>query len=219
MTKETENLPSISKQTLNRMPAYLLYLQSLDQNDSQSVSATNIANELSLNEVQVRKDLAAVSRSGGRPRTGFVIKDLIEDIKSFLGYDDINNAVIVGAGKLGQALLSYQGFAEYGLNIIAAFDVNQSLIGQKFDQISIFPVEKMPEICRLLKIQIGIITVPAVHAQDACDRLIESGIHAIWNFAPILLSVPQDILVQNENMAISLAILSKHLSEKLKNNL
>ncbi len=216
MAVRLEKNPAVSKQALRRMPAYLLYLEALNPTTVVSISATTIANELGLNEVQVRKDLAAASLSGGRPRTGFKVKELIRDIKSYLGYDDVYNAVIIGTGKLGQALLSYQGFAEYGLDIVAAFDTNPELIGQQFNRKPVYPPEKMPEICRSLKIQIGIITVPAEYAQDACDHLTESGIQAIWNFAPVLLTAPPEIIVQNENMAISLAILSQHLSVKLK---
>jgi redox-sensing transcriptional repressor len=218
MNRNEQNKAPISKQTLNRMPAYLLYLKNLDLQERQSISASAIASDLNLNEIQVRKDLAAVSSSGGKPRKGFDIHMLIEDIKAYLGYDDVNNAVIAGAGKLGQALLCYDGFSEYGLNILAAFDSDPAVIHQSVNAKMVYPIEKMPEICHLLNIQIGIITVPAAYAQLVCDQFVKSGIRAIWNFAPVLLNVPQDILVQNENMAVSLAILSKHLSVKLKKN-
>jgi len=213
---EEQKKAPISKQTLNRMPAYFLYLKKLDFQEHQSISAAAIANDLNLNEIQVRKDLAAVSSSGGKPHKGFDICTLIEDIKAYLGYDDVNNAVIVGAGKLGQALLCYDGFSEYGLNILAAFDANPTVIHRSINSKYVYPMEKIPEICHLLNIQIGIITVPAAYAQLVCDQLVDSGIRAIWNFAPVLLNVPQKILVQNENMAVSLAILSKHLAVKLQ---
>jgi len=130
--------------------------------------------------VQVRKDLACVSKKG-RPKLGYVAEELIRDIESFLGYDSLNDAIIVGAGRLGGALLSYEGFKEYGLNIVAAFDVDESKIGTEICGRKIFPLDKMKELCRRMKIRIGIITVPADSAQKVCDMLVDSGIYAIWN--------------------------------------
>lgn len=198
---------SISKQTLKRLPIYLNYLKSYAQSGAENISATFIADSLGLNHVQVRKDLASVS-SGGRPKTGYVTVDLMADIERFLGYDNTDSAVIVGYGKLGRALMSYEGFENYGLDIVAAFDKDEKVLEEK-----VFPISKLQDLCRRLKVRIGIITVPASAAQGVCNLLVESGILAIWNFAPVHLQVPEGILVQNENMASSLAVLSKHLSE------
>ncbi|ABN51660.1 MAG TPA: redox-sensing transcriptional repressor Rex [Hungateiclostridium thermocellum] len=211
------NPKAISKQTLLRLPSYLSYLKSLPKQDGEYVSATMIASALGLNDVQVRKDLACVSKKG-RPKLGYVAEELIRDIESFLGYDSLNDAIIVGAGRLGGALLSYEGFKEYGLNIVAAFDIDESKIGTEICGRKIFPLDKMKELCRRMKIRIGIITVPADSAQKVCDMLVDSGIYAIWNFAPVHLKVPDNILVQQENMAASLAVLSAHLAEAIKNN-
>ena len=123
---------------------------------------------------------------------------------------------MIGAGKLGRALLGYSGFSEYGLNIVAAFDANPQLVGQTESAKPILPLSELERVCCKQKIYIGIITVPAAHAQEVCDLLIANGIKAIWNFAPVHLDVPHGILVQNENMATSLAVLSKHLSAQLK---
>ena len=177
------NPKSISKQTLLRLPAYLNYLKSLPKDDNKYVSATTIAVALGLNDVQVRKDLACVSKKG-RPRLGYVTEDLIKDIESFLGYDDLDDAIIVGAGRLGGALMSYEGFKEYGLNIVAAFDTDASKIGTEICGKKILAMDKIMELCKRMKIRIGIITVPAHAAQEVCDILVNSGIYAIWNFAP-----------------------------------
>lgn len=115
---------SVSKQTLERLPAYLNYLKSLPEEEAPNISATIIAEELGLNDVQVRKDLAMIS-SGGRPKVGYITAGLIQDIEQFLGYGNADRAVIVGAGHLGQALLCYHGFSEYGLEVVAAFDADQ----------------------------------------------------------------------------------------------
>lgn len=203
---------TISKSTLQRLPLYLNYLKALPESSYSNISATAIAQSLQLNDVQVRKDLASVS-SSGKPKIGYNTKDLIKEIETFLGYDNNNNAIIVGAGKLGKALMSYEGFKEYGLNILMAFDKNKEVM---CEQNLIMPIEKLPELCKRMRIKIGIITVPAPFAQNVCDLLVESGVLAIWNFAPVHLKVPKGILVQNENMAASLAVLSNHLSEKIK---
>lgn len=216
-TYETMNPKSISKQTLLRLPSYLSYLKSLPEGDNEHVSATMIATALGLNDVQVRKDLACVSKKG-RPKLGYVTGDLIKDIESFLGYDDLNDAIIVGAGRLGGALMSYEGFKEYGLNIVAAFDTDERVVGTEICGKKILPMDKIKDLCESLKIRIGIITVPAHAAQKVCDMLVESGIYAIWNFAPTHLKVPDNILVQQENMAASLAVLSAHLAEAIKKN-
>ena len=205
----------ISKSTLKRLPTYLSYLKSLPEDSSAHISATALAAALGMGEVQVRKDLALVS-NGGRPKIGYLREGLILDIEEFLGYANTNDAVLVGAGKLGRALLSYTGFAEYGLNIIAAFDSDDALIGTSKSGKPIMHMSRMEEFCKKHKIRIGIITGPSEFAQEVCDRMIENGIQAIWNFAPKHLDVPENILVQSENMAASLAVLSKHLSEQVE---
>ena len=205
----------ISRATLKRLPTYLSYLKALPSEASANISATALAAGLHMGEVQMRKDLALVS-DGGRPKIGYNREHLIADIENFLGYGNSNDAVLIGAGKLGRALLGYGGFAEYGLNIVAAFDANDTLIGTTNGGKPIMHLSRLGEVCQRYKIKIGIITVPAEYAQGVCDLLIENGILAIWNFAPKHLNVPDGILVQNENMAASLALLCKHLNERMQ---
>ncbi len=200
----------ISKAVLKRLPGYLSYLKTLNV---QYISATTLANALGMGEVQVRKDLAAVS-DGGRPKIGYERKGLIQDINSFLGYDNATDAILVGAGKLGQALLGYSGFKAYGLNILAAFDAKPAV--SQVDGSPVLPMAALEDFCRDNNVLMGIITVPTPAAQQVCDRLIGCGIQAVWNFAPTHLEVPSGILVQNENMATSLAVLSMHLQAKMK---
>lgn len=204
----------VSKSVLKRLPGYLAYLKNLPEDSAAYISATSLANALGMGEVQVRKDLANVS-SGGRPKVGYHRESLITDIEQFLGYDNTTNAVLIGAGKLGLALMGYSGFEEYGLRIHAAFDINPSL-NKTEDGQPIYPMAKLEQFCKVHKVLMGIITVPAEHAQDAADRLIACGVKAIWNFAPVHLDVPGHILVQNENMATSLAVLSVHLRAQIK---
>ena len=202
----------ISKSVLKRLPSYLVYLKNLPEEAPAHISATALAAALGMGEVQVRKDLALVS-DGGRPKIGYLRSALVEDIESFLGYDNSSDAIIVGAGKLGCALLGYEGFAEYGLNILAAFDrtPHEDDSGKP-----VYPVEKLSSFCKRNKILMCIITVPAAHAQEVADNMIECGIKAIWNFAPVHLEAPSHILIQNQNMATNLAVLSMHLQAQMK---
>ena len=206
----------VSKSVLKRLPGYLTYLKSLPEDGAPHISATALASALGMGEVQVRKDLAAVS-DGGRPKIGYPRSQLIEDIEQFLGYDNTTDAVLIGAGKLGQALLDYKGFDEFGLNILAAFDARP-----KFDKTDegkpVYHISELEKFCRSHKVLMGIITTPAEAAQEVADQLIAGGIKAIWNFAPTHLDVPPNILVQNENMATSLAVLSVHLQAQMKDD-
>ena len=204
----------ISKSVLKRLPGYLSYLKSIPENASPYISATALANALNMGEVQVRKDLAMVS-NGGRPKIGYLRESLIEDISQFLGYDNTTDAVLIGAGKLGQALCGYSGFADYGLNILAAFDA-KPMADRTEEGTPIYAMDQLQSFCKTNKVIMGIITVPAKHAQQVCDQLIECGVKAVWNFAPTHLDVPANILVQNENMATSLAVLSMHLQAQIK---
>lgn len=207
----------ISTQALQRMPYYLQYLKKLQSEGISIIAAPAIAEVLELNEVQVRKDFASVSTSKGKPKAGFVVSDLIDNMENFLGYRNVNDAVLVGAGSFGKALLSYQGFDSCGMHIVAAFDINEKIVGSEINKKMVFPIGRLSEMCHRLNVHIGIITVPANQAQAVCDQLVSGGILAIWNFAPAHLSAPKDILVKNENMATSLALLSKHLQKKLNN--
>lgn len=204
----------ISKSVLKRLPGYLAYLKSLPEGSATYISATALASALGMGEVQVRKDLAMVC-DGGRPKIGYLRERLIEDISQFLGYDNTTDAILVGAGKLGQALLGYSGFEAYGLNILAAFDA-APMADQTDDGKPIYPISQLESFCRAHNVLMGIITVPAKYAQGVCEKLIENGIKAVWNFAPVHLDVPANILVQNENMATSLAVLSMHLQAQIK---
>lgn len=203
----------ISKQTLLRLPLYLNYMKQLGENIPVHISATMIAEALRLNHVVVRKDLACVS-SAGKPKVGYAAKELIAALEDFLCYTKIDNAVIVGAGKLGKALLAYGGFEDCGMHIAAAFDLDTAQITADFGGKPILPMDRLEDYCSLNTIRIGIIAVPAEEAQAVCERLLGCGIGAIWNFAPVHLAVPEHIAVHNENLAASLALLSKQVRER-----
>lgn len=208
-------MEGISKETLQRLPTYLRLLKEMRQQGIMTVSSTTIADRLRLNPVQVRKDFAGVSSSAGKPKTGFETEELINDISDFLGYNDASQAIIVGAGKLGKALIGYSNFKSYGLEIIAAFDNNADKIPNDTHSIPIYAIEELPDFVKKTGVHIGIITVPKDEARKVCELLVTSGIRAIWNFAPVHLTVPDTVAIKNEDMAASLAVLSKRLSELL----
>ena len=195
---------TVSKKLQKRLPVYLNYLKSLPE-DVEYISATTMARDLELGDVQVRKDLATISNNG-RQKVGRSRKLLIQDIETYLDLATKTSAVVVGAGKLGQALLDYKGFSEFGLNIIAGFDV---LPAKPLPEAGkpIYPMSQLQDFCKSHTIHIGIITVPAASAQAVCDTLVACGVEAIWNFAPVNLNVPAHISVQNENLAVSLTSL------------
>ena len=201
---------AIPKATLGRLPRYLQYLKSLPEQKGATISATTIAKDLSLGDVQVRKDLAAVS-GGGKPKVGYGRDQLIDDLERYLGYEGLTNAVLVGAGKLGRALLDYDGFEEFGVKIVAGFDCNEQAIhaGKK----NILPIRDLPDYCVTNHVKLGIITVGMGSAQAVCDQLVAAGIEAIWNFAPCTLKAPEGVLLTQENLALSLAHLNNQISK------
>ena len=195
-----------SKPLLERVPLYLKYLNSIKKKEKR-VSATVISQALNLGEVQVRKDLNLLSGSG-KPKIGYEIDQLIVNLEEFLGKSKRVKVALIGAGKLGKALYGYGGFEEYGVEISAAFDTyltqEEVFRGDKY----LYPLERFSDYVKENGITIGIIAVPEDSAQATADLMIKSGIKAIWNFAPSKLIVPEEILLRNENMAASLAVLA-----------
>ncbi len=203
------------KSTMGRLPMYYHYLEERHAEGAVSVSASEIAERLNLNPVLVRKDIELVSSVMGKPRVGFNLEQLLSDFRNYLGYDNVNESVLVGVGGLGRTLLSYEGFGAFSLNIVAGFDVNKDLYGVRINGKPVLPMEKLPDIIHRLNIHIGIITVPKTEAQKVCDTLVGCGIKGIWNFAPVSLNVSNGILLKNENLAASLASLSQRLYQKM----
>ena len=201
---------SVTKATLGRVPHYLKFLKELPDDGFEYISATHIARELELGEVQVRKDLNAIS-GAGKPKLGYVTEELIQKLENCLGCNRMTSAVLVGAGKLGKALLDYSGFEKFGVKIIAAFDSNEMALSLS-GKVDILPISQFEQFCKEHNVKLGIITVGEGSAQTVCEQMVSSGIEAIWNFAPCKLKVPKGILVQNENLALSLAHLNNQLS-------
>ena len=204
----------VSTKQLERFPIYLNHLLALKKEGKINTSAPQIAAVLGFSEEQVRKDLQVVTKSSGKPKAGRVIDELIHDINEFLGYGDTTGAVVVGCGHLGEAFMKYEGFLEYGLEILAGFDVASKKIGKIINGKKIYSMNKLEKIIMQLNVQIAIITVPSDEAQGVVDRLINCGIKGIWNFANVHISAPDDVVIETVNLASSLAVLSHKLTDK-----
>ncbi len=201
----------VSKATLGRIPTYIDFLKKLSP-DLKSISATTIAKELGLGEVQVRKDLGMLCGLG-KPKIGYEIEKLIKSLSYFVENEN-GGTVIVGAGKLGRALLDYSGFADFGLTMLAAFDIEikeeHTSPGGKL----LLPIEALPQFCKDHNVKIGVITVPDSAAQDVCDLLCENKVYNMWCFAPKKLNCPANAVIKYENLALSLAYLKSQSTDQ-----
>ncbi len=196
--------------TLKRLPLYLRLLRKMKENGEEYASGTVVAKELGLDPIVVRKDLA-ITGAVGRPRLGFPMDEIIEAIEEFLGWTNTSDAFLVGVGSLGHALLGYQGFEQHGLRFAAAFDSDPDVIGKTVHGKTVLNIDQMPELAKRMHVRIGILTVTASVAQDVANAMIEGGIRAIWNFTPTTLDVPDHVILQREELASSLAVLSHRL--------
>ncbi len=175
------------------------------------MSSSEIAEELALEDTLVRKDFSLTGFSG-KPKVGYTVTALIAHIGEVLGLNNTKDAVVVGMGNLGMALTNYPGFQEFGLRIIAAFDSDPAKIGRKLGALTVENSASLVERVEELGVHLGIITVPAVAAQEVCDQLIEGGVIAVWNFAPTHLRIPEHVIIQNENLAARLSGVSHQIA-------
>ncbi len=213
---DQQMLKPIPEPTLRRLPIYYQYLKKMrDEQKVDYISCTRIGNDLNIIPIQVRKDLA-ITDAVGKPKLGYTVSELVTTIEDFLGWNNTTDAYLVGVGNLGTALLGYQGFKEYGLNIIAAFDKDEAKVGSEIAGKKVLPVSKLPDMIKRMGIKIGILTVPAQAAQELADSMVKAGIQAIWNFSPIKVLAPPGVIVQHENLASSLVVLSKKLAHTSK---
>ena len=206
------NKSLLSKNQINRLPAYLHLLKKLKCEGMEYVHSQMIADYLELNNEKVKKDIALISSIGGIPNRGRKIDVLIKDIESILGYDENINAIIIGVGSLGNALLRYNGFKNYGLNIVKAFDINKEIIGKTINNIKIEDIHNLNETkLNNIDAHIAILTVNNESANNVCKILEEAKIEAIWNFTSTPLNINKDIIVEHIDLAVSLARLSHKL--------
>jgi redox-sensing transcriptional repressor len=206
---------SIPQPSLRRLPQYHHYLKDLEAKGISRVSCSVIGRDLGCIPVQVRKDLQYTGIIG-KPKTGYSVPELIQAIETFLGWNNVNEAFLVGVGNLGTALLGHERFSKFGLQIVAAFDTDPAKIGQWVREKMVLPLDKLADLAQRMSIHMGIITTPAEGAQAVADEMVKGGIQAIWNFAPMKLKVPEHIIVHNEDLYNSLASLSWKLAGRFR---
>jgi redox-sensing transcriptional repressor len=193
--------------SVRRLPSYLHIIRQAQRSGEYYISGTVIANELNLEPIQVRKDLA-ITGIVGKPKKGYPVEALVAAIEHYLGWDDVHEAVLVGAGNLGSALMGYQEFQLHGLHFVAAFDTDPTKIGNHVHGVPILSMDTIEQGVKSLKAEIAVLTVPSPMAQATAERLVAAGITSIWNFTNTKLKVPDEILVQREDLSSGYALLS-----------
>jgi redox-sensing transcriptional repressor len=209
---EKERVGSLA--TVRRLPAYLHLLKQLNADGREFVSSTHIGRDLKLQPDQVRKDIASTGIVG-KPKSGYHVPALIHAIETFLRWDNNTDAFLAGVGNLGSALLGYKGFEDYGLSIVSAFDSSPAKVGKVSHGRQILHMSKLRNLAERMHIHLGIIAVPAESAQEVADAMASAGIAAIWNFSPAGLNLPENVIVENIDLASSLAVLSRKLAIRL----
>lgn len=208
---QPENCMKVPEPTLRRLPWYLSNVKLLKQKGVHYVSSTQISKEINIDASQIAKDLSYVNISG-RTRVGYEIDTLIAVLEHFLGFTDIHKAFLFGVGSLGGALLRDTGLNHFGLEIVAAFDVNPALVGTSLNGIPIYHSDEFPQRMKEYGVQIGVLTVPIEIAQSITNTMVAGGIKAVWNFTPFRIRVPENIVVQNTSLYAHLAVMFNRLN-------
>ena len=211
-TKINIKLPEPS---LRRLPWYLAYVKLLKDKGEEYVSSTQIAKEINVDASQIAKDLSFINISG-KTRVGYEVNSLVEVLENFLGFTNVHKAFIFGVGSLGAALLQDSGLAQYGMNVVAGFDVKKELAGTMINGIPVYHISEFEQKQKELGANIGILTVPVERAQEATENMIAGGIKAIWNFTPFRIRVPKHIVVQNTSIYAHLAVMFNRLNNQKK---
>ena len=206
--KEADKVP---EPTLRRLPWYLSNIKLMKEKGEPYVSSTQISKEINIDASQIAKDLSYVNISG-RTRVGYNIDALIEVLESFLGFTNMHKAFLFGVGSLGAALLRDSGLHHFGLEIVAAFDVNPELVGKDLNGIPIFHSDDFEAKMKEYDVNIGVLTVPINIAQEITDKMVDGGIKAVWNFTPFRIRVPENIVVQNTSLYAHLAVMFNRLN-------
>lgn len=200
----------VSEPTLKRLPVYLHSLKNAQNEGKETISAPTLGDELQFDPTQIVKDFS-VTGIKGKPKVGYNIVELIDTIEEYLGFNNNNEAFLIGAGKLGQAILSYHELQGFGVNIIAAFDVDKDKINTDYGNIQILHFNKLGELANRLGVKIGILTTPGHVAQKVAEAMVKSGITAIWNLTPVKLKLPPEIIIQDTSMYANVAVLLRKL--------
>ena len=209
----SDRLSPLPQPTIRRYPAYLRLIRERMAAGEEEISSAALAATLGIDPVLARKDIAMMGIPG-RPRWGYPARELVAAMQHALGWDNATDAALIGCGSLGHALVGYGGFAEQHLSIVVAFDANPELQGQTVHGVKVRPMTEIGRLVRRLRIRLGILTVPDAAAQECAEALVAAGVKGIWNFTSVQLSVPDDVIVQNVDLAQSLAVLSHAIANR-----
>ena len=207
---------NVPEPTLRRLPWYLAYTKLVQQAGESYLSSTQIASNIAVDASKVAKDLSYVQISG-RTRVGYDVNELVNVLETFLGFTNSHKAFLFGVGSLGGALLHDDGLNQFGLEIVAGFDVKYELAGTSIHRVPIHHIDHFIELQKQTKINIGVLTVPVDKAQETAEMMIDGGIQAIWNFTPFRIRVPENIIVQNTSIYAHLAVMFNRLNELSEN--
>ena len=193
-----------------RLPLYARVLAELEAQGTEVVSSQTLGNLLQSTPAQIRKDLSYFGRFGKQGR-GYRVSGLLKELRNILGLERRWSVILVGVGRLGRAILSYEGFASQGFNVVAAFDSDPSATGQRIGSTVVQPISDLPKVVDKHKIDIGIVAVPAEYCQAVVDLLVEQGIKAILNYAPVQPRVPRGVWVRDIDPVVALQSMTYHL--------
>lgn len=201
----------IPEPTLRRLPGYLSFFKALKINNVAHVSSGQIASNFKMDSTLVTKDLSYTGIKG-KTKIGYNVDELIDRIITFLDFNNQEKAFLFGVGNLGKALIKYQGLKNYGLNIVAGFDVDAAVVNQTLRDVKIFPLNEFRDLSQKWNVRLGIITTPDAKAQEIADLMVAWGIKAIWNFTPQSIKVPDNIIVENTSVYSDLAVILNKLN-------
>lgn len=211
-TDENNNIrPILPEPTLRRLPWYLAYITRLKNENVEYVSSTQIAKEINVDASQIAKDLSFLSIKG-KTRIGYEVAQLEHELTDFLGFKKGHNAFMIGVGSLGGALIQDSGLIQYGLNIVAGFDINPRLIGKSINGVPIYDIAQLAEQQLNYQASIAILAVPVELAQSVTNQIIDAGLKAIWNFTPSRIKADKHIVVQNTSIYAHLALMYNRMS-------
>lgn len=203
----------ISKATVDRLPLYFRGLRTLQQEGIDIISSDELGRRIGITPEQIRKDLSSFGEFG-KKGVGYYVAELVGNIEEILGLHHHWNLAIIGMGHLGWALAHYQNFKSLGFNLLATFDIAPTKVGKDIDGVKVDALDALERVVKERNIHIGIITVPAQHAQDVANRLVHAGVKGIWNFAPIRIYVPSEVCLINEDLSVGLSSISYYLSRQ-----
>ncbi len=207
--KETTST-ELSSSSIERLYSYYLLAQYAQDQGATHISSRQLAANLKIGDTQVRKDMAAIHLAG-QPKRGYEIAAALKALNKAMGLDQVHHAVLCGVGNLGRALLEYSRFSEFGFAVVGAFDVKPEIVGTDLGATRILHIDSLEQVVEIFQVEIGILTVNVWAAQGICGKMVASGVRAVWNFAPVHLHVPDNVLVRNEDFAGSLTVISRYL--------